>query len=81
MGGQTMSQPMEEERLSRDAMSELQLDLLKRTLTYAQENVDFYRRLFQEHGVHSEEVQSLDAIADLPFTKKSDLVKNYPYGS
>ena len=75
-----MSQPIEEERRSRESMSDLQLDHLKRTLTYAQENVGFYRRLFQERGVQPEDVQSLDAIAGLPFTKKSDLVNNYPYG-
>jgi phenylacetate-CoA ligase len=75
-----MSQPSAEERLSRDEMSYLQLAGLTRTLTYAQENVAFYRRQFQEHGVNPQDVQSLDAIAGLPFTSKPDLVKNYPYG-
>ena len=75
-----MSQPIEEERRSREAISRLQLDLLKRTLTYARDKVGFYRRLFQEHGTQPEDIQSLDAIADIPFTRKSDLVTNYPYG-
>ncbi len=75
-----MTQPSAEEKLSREEMSRLQLERLKWTLTYAQDKVGFYRNLFQEHGMHPQDIQSPDDIAGLPLTKKSDLVDNYPYG-
>lgn len=75
-----MSRPSAEERLSREEMSNLQLERLKWTLNHARDKVDFYRRLFQEHGVDPQDIQSPDDIAALPLTKKSDLVDNYPYG-
>lgn len=61
-------------------MRGLQLYSLQHTLAYAQEKVDFYRRLFKENGVSPQDITSLDQISQLPFTKKSDFVNNYPYG-
>lgn len=61
-------------------MRGLQLHNLQYTLAYAQEKVDFYRRLFKENGVSPQDITSLDQISQLPFTKKSDFVDNYPYG-
>ncbi len=61
-------------------MRGLQLHNLQHTLAYAQEKVDFYRRLFKENGVSPQDISSLDQISQLPFTKKSDFVDNYPYG-
>ncbi len=75
-----MAQTMPEERLSRDEMTDLQLRRLQQTLTHAQQNVDFYRRLFHEHSINPQDIISLDQVARLPFTKKSDVVQNYPYG-
>ncbi|MBI5249163.1 MAG: phenylacetate--CoA ligase [Desulfomonile tiedjei] len=75
-----MTEIMSEERLTRDEMASLQLRRLRETLSYAKERVGFYRQLFQEHSMTHEDITSLDQIAGLPFTKKSDLVQNYPYG-
>ncbi len=75
-----MSQSLAEERLTREEMAAFQLGKLRQTLLYAQDKVEFYRRLFYEHSINPEDIDSLDKIALLPFTNKSDLVDNYPYG-
>ncbi|MEJ2718810.1 MAG: phenylacetate--CoA ligase [Deltaproteobacteria bacterium] len=71
---------MPEERRSRDEMSNLQLQRLKQTLGYAREKVPFYQRAFESHGIASDDVTSLEEIRKLPFTAKSDLIAQYPYG-
>ncbi len=75
-----MTQIMPEERLTREEMADVQLRGLQQTLVHAYNNVEFYRRLFHEHGISPHDITSLDQITKLPFTKKSDLVNNYPYG-
>lgn len=75
-----MTQIMPDERLTREEMSDLQLRRLQQALVYTHEKVGFYKRLFQENGVSPQDIKSLDQISQLPFTQKSDLVKNYPYG-
>jgi phenylacetate-CoA ligase len=64
--------PLEEKRL-------LQLKRLQRTVEYVYHRVPFYRRLFDENGVKPEDIRSLDDVRRLPFTKKTDLVENYPF--
>jgi phenylacetate-CoA ligase len=75
-----MTQIMQEERLTREEMADTQLSALQGALAYAYEKIEFYRRLFQEKGIEPRDIRSLDQITQLPFTKKSDLVNNYPYG-
>ena len=75
-----MTQIMPEERLTREEMADAQLSGLQSALAYAYEKVAFYRGLFREKGIGPQDIKSLDQIAQLPFTQKSDLVKNYPYG-
>lgn len=65
--------PPEEKRM-------LQLRRLQQTVEYAYHRVPFYRRLLDSHGVKPEDIRSLDDIHRLPFTKKTDLVENYPFG-
>ena len=43
-------------------------------------NVPFYRKKFDELGVKPADIQSLEDIAKLPFTTKSELRDTYPYG-
>ena len=45
---------------------------------HAYRNVEFYRRAFDEAGVHPDDLKSLDDLARFPFTMKSDLRDNYP---
>lgn len=63
-----------------DELQALQLKRLRWSLQHAYDNVDFYRTNFDKHGVHPSEVNSLADLARFPFTAKSDLRDNYPFG-
>ena len=64
---------------SRDEIQALQLDRLKTTLTAAW-GVPFYRRRFEEAGVHPHDLRDLSDLARFPFTEKAHLRENYPFG-
>ncbi len=65
---------------SRDEISALQLDRLKRSVVHAFENVPHYRKSFEAAGVHPDDLQTLEDLAKFPFTTKADLRENYPFG-
>ncbi len=65
---------------SRDEIAALQLDRLKWSLNHAYNNVPFYRAQFDAKGVHPDDLKSLADLAKFPFTVKSDLRDNYPFG-
>ncbi|WP_271800520.1 phenylacetate--CoA ligase PaaK [Dietzia maris] len=65
---------------SRDEIAATQLDRLGWSLRHAYDNVPHYRRTFDERGVHPEDLQSLADLRLFPFTSKSDLRENYPFG-
>ncbi len=68
------------ERLDRDALRALQLERLQRTLRHAYDNVPHYRAAFDRAGVKPDDCHTLDDLARFPFTLKSDLRDNYPFG-
>ncbi|MDQ2093142.1 phenylacetate--CoA ligase PaaK [Rhodalgimonas zhirmunskyi] len=65
---------------SRDEISALQLDRLKWSLRHAYDNVPMYRQRFDEAGVHPDDLHTLADLAKFPFTLKTDLRDNYPFG-
>lgn len=65
---------------SLDEIAATQLDRLRWSLRHAYDNVPHYRRAFDERGVHPEDLQSLTDLRLFPFTSKSDLRENYPFG-
>ncbi len=65
---------------SRDEISALQLERMRRTLGQAYENVPHYRRAFEAAGVHPDDLRELSDLARFPFTVKDDLRQNYPFG-
>ncbi|WP_300435003.1 phenylacetate--CoA ligase PaaK [uncultured Mameliella sp.] len=65
---------------SRDEIAALQLDRMKWSLRHAYENVPFYRQSFDAAGVHPDDLTSLADLAKFPFTVKTDLRDNYPFG-
>lgn len=69
-----------EERMGLDELRALQLDRLKASVRRAYENVPHYRKSFDDAEVHPDDITSLDDIRKLPFTRKSDLRDNYPFG-
>ena len=68
------------ERASRDELAALQLGRLKQTLERAYANVAHYRRAFDAKGVHPRDLTTLADLAQFPFTVKTDLRDNYPFG-
>lgn len=68
------------EKASRDEIAALQLQRLKATLQRAYDNVAHYRKAFDAKGVHPEDLKQLSDLAKFPFTVKSDLRDNYPFG-
>jgi len=68
------------EYASRDEISALQLDRLQWSLRHAYDNVEEYRRSFDETGVHPDDLKTLSDLARFPFTTKEDLRRNYPFG-
>lgn len=68
------------EKASRDELQTLQLKRLKWTLHHAYENVEFYRKNFERHGVHPDDLRTLEDLGRFPFTTKQDLRDNYPFG-
>ncbi|MBI2236712.1 MAG: phenylacetate--CoA ligase [Magnetospirillum sp.] len=70
----------EVERLDRAGLRRLQLERLKTTLERVYANVPHYRRAFDAAGVTPEDLNSLEDLARFPFTVKTDLRDNYPFG-
>jgi phenylacetate-CoA ligase len=68
------------ETASRDEITALQLERLRWTLRHAYDNVPFYRRRFDEAGVHPDDCRELADLASYPFTVKQDFRDNYPFG-
>ena len=68
------------ETMSRSALASLQFTRLKRSLEFAYANVPHYRRAFEAAGVRPDSLRSLGDIVRFPFTLKTDLRDNYPFG-
>ncbi len=81
----TVKQPMPGElepieTASRDEISALQLERMKWSLKHAYDNVAHYRKKFDDHGVHPDDLKTLADLGKFPFTTKSDLRDTYPFG-
>jgi len=63
-----------------DEIRALQLERLKWSVRHAYENVPMYRQRFDAAGVHPDDLKQLSDLAKFPFTYKSDLRDNYPFG-
>lgn len=68
------------ERLGRGELEALQLERLRTTLRHAYANVPFYRNAFDRAGLTPEDCRTLADLARFPFTAKTDLRDNYPFG-
>ncbi len=67
------------ETLNPADLQALQLKRLKKTL-HAVQQVEFYRKQFENIGIAASDIKTLDDIQKLPFTKKQDLRDGYPFG-
>jgi phenylacetate-CoA ligase len=58
----------------------LQLERLKEVLANVYECVPFYRKLFVDANLRPDSLRTLEDLKNFPFTKKTDLRENYPFG-
>ncbi len=68
------------ETMKRKPLEELQLKRLKKTANSVYKNVPVYAKKFKEAGVKPSDIKTLEDLSKLPFTRKSDLRDNYPFG-
>ena len=68
------------ETMPRAQLAELQLKRLRETVRHAYENVALFRERLTQAGLTPGDVRSLDDLPRLPFTRKTDLLDNYPFG-
>ena len=62
-----------------DEIKALQLVRLKWSVDHAYNNVAFYKKKYDEIGIHPSDLKYLEDIKLFPFTTKEDLRKNYPF--
>ncbi|OEV26578.1 phenylacetate--CoA ligase [Streptomyces nanshensis] len=68
------------ERMDAEELRAHQLTGLRRTLRTAYDEVELYRRKFDEAGVRPEDCRTLEDLSRFPFTTKADLRETYPFG-
>jgi phenylacetate-CoA ligase len=68
------------ECMSREEMRKCQSERLVNMVERVYYNVPFYRNKMQEAHLMPEDIRSVDDLKKLPFTIKSDLRDNYPFG-
>ncbi len=69
------------ETMPREQLEQLQLQRLRDTVRNMWDNVPWHKPRLQAAGLRSaDDIDSLDALQALPFTVKTDLRDNYPFG-
>ncbi len=68
------------ETLPAEETKKNQLKLLKQQVKHCYDNSGFYHKKFDSVGLKPEDIRSLEDLAKIPFTIKTDLRDNYPYG-
>mgnify|MGYP000902760280 FL=1 len=68
------------ECMSRDEIHNMQGARLRKTVSHAYHNVEFYRKKMQALGLEPGDIKGLEDLNKLPFTTKQDLRDNYPFG-
>ncbi|MCJ7642586.1 MAG: phenylacetate--CoA ligase [Desulfobacterales bacterium] len=68
------------ETMQPEEMRKFQLEHLKKTLKWVYEKIPLYKNTFDEKGVKPDDLKTLEDLARFPFTVKTDLRDNYPFG-
>ncbi|MEG0947899.1 MAG: phenylacetate--CoA ligase [Bacteroidales bacterium] len=68
------------ECMDREELYDLQSARLKKMVEYVYNHTPFYRKKMDELGVTPADIHTIDDIVKLPFTTKTDLRDNYPFG-
>ncbi|MDR2469295.1 MAG: phenylacetate--CoA ligase [Tannerella sp.] len=61
-------------------LREIQSKRLRESVETAYENIPFYKQKFDALGITPKDIKSIEDIVKLPFTEKTDLRDNYPFG-
>ncbi|MBP7652864.1 phenylacetate--CoA ligase [Candidatus Dependentiae bacterium] len=67
------------ESMNKKELQILQFERLQSTLNRVYNNVEFYKKKFNEINFMPEDLKSLNDLRKLPFTSKNDLKDSYPY--
>ncbi|HXF17850.1 MAG TPA: phenylacetate--CoA ligase PaaK [Burkholderiales bacterium] len=78
MGAMDQLEPIEKAGV--DELRTLQLERLRWSLLHAYENVSHYRKAFDAAGAHPSDLKQLSDLERFPFTTKTELRENYPFG-
>ncbi len=70
----------EYETMPREDIYQLQIERLQATLNRVYKNVPYYKKLFDEKSIVPEDINSFEDLQQIPFTTKTTLRENYPYG-
>jgi phenylacetate-CoA ligase len=68
------------ENADREKLVKIQNERLIKMVERIYFNVPFYRKKLQEIGFQPGDIKSIDQLKNLPFTIKTDLRDNYPFG-
>ena len=68
------------ETMPTEDIKKIQLQKLKLQVRHCYENSSFYRKKFDIVGLKPTDIRSLDDLQKIPFTVKSDMRDNYPFG-
>lgn len=68
------------ETLPLEKLRKLQSERLVNLVNRVYKTVPFYKNLFDESGIDVSSIKSINDIHKLPFTKKTDLRDQYPFG-
>lgn len=68
------------ETMKRADIEALQLERLKWTVDYCINNVKFYHDRLTPLGISGDKIKCLKDIQYIPYTTKTDLRDNYPFG-
>jgi len=68
------------ETMPREDIKKYQLQKLKTQVNYCYEKSSFYRKKFDTAGLKPSDIKTLEDLQKIPFTYKTDLKYNYPFG-
>jgi phenylacetate-CoA ligase len=68
------------ETMPRESLRDLQNKRLRNTVHYVYEQVPYYREVFDRLSLKPDDVQTVEDLPKIPFTKKQTLRDYYPFG-
>ncbi len=69
------------ETMELEALKKIQGERLKETVKRVYDNVPYYADKMKQVGLTPDDIQSVEDLSKLPFTYKTDLRDNYPFGT